>query len=381
MQQSAVTRPIKTARSPLGALITGLVAAVALVAGALVVAPAAQASAPAAVPLAASSRLASFDAEMLSLVNGARASAGVPTLHSASGLTSLAVWWSGKMADGATGYQLEHNPNAWTMVTQYGASNRTAWAENVASFSSGASAQAVFNAYMASPGHRANILSSKYHYIGVGTMSGSKGAFNTMEFTDKVDGAPAPSKSTTKKTTAKKTTTKATVTKTTKATTAKKTTAKAAPSTTRAPVTKATIDKTTTHAAPTTHAQTQPAVDRPQAMNNPQSVAKAAPKPQAGTLATSFGALGLPGAQVAIRKADCSTTVRSAKTGPDGRVSVTAVPGTYCAVVTALPDGVSTPKTVTFTVRAGQSFTVAWDNLQAAPPCWSARPEYLLSPV
>jgi hypothetical protein len=57
------------------------------------------------------------------------------------------------------------------------------------------------------------------------------------------------------------------------------------------------------------------------------------------------------------------------------------VPGTYCAVVIGLPDGVRTPKTVTFTVRAGQSFTVQWDDLQTAPARWNARPAYLLRPV
>ena len=375
MHRRAVLRPSEhrrpSDRSRRKGLLTGLVAACALVAGALVMAPAAQASA---VPLAASTRLASFDSEMLSLVNSARASAGVSTLHQASGLTSLAVWWSAKMADGDTGYQLEHNPNAWTMVTQYGASNRTAWAENVAGFSSGASAQAVFDAYMASPGHRANILSSKYHYIGVGTMSGSKGAYNTMEFTDKVDGAPAPRPSTSTTTTKSSTSTK---------TTARKTTTASKPSTTKAaPAPRTRTAPTTTPAAPVTHTQAASPPEKPQAMNNPQTVAKvAAPTPQSGTLATSFGALGLPGAHIAIRKADCSTTVRSATTRRDGRASVTAVPGTYCAVVTALPDGVRTPKTVTFTVRAGQTFTVQWDDLQVAPARWKARPAYLPSPV
>ena len=129
----------------------------------------------------------SFDDQMVSLINDARTRAGLTPVRSDPGLVSLASWWSREMADGATGYQLAHNPDAWTMVTEFGASNRTAWAENVAAFSTFASARAVFDAYMASPPHRANILSSRYRYIGVGTVSSSHGSFNTMEFTDKVD--------------------------------------------------------------------------------------------------------------------------------------------------------------------------------------------------
>jgi uncharacterized protein YkwD len=129
----------------------------------------------------------SFDTQMVTLINGARADAGLAPVQSDPGLVSLASWWSREMANGTTGYQLEHNPDAWTMVTEFGASNRTAWAENVAVFSTSASARAVFDAYMASPPHRANMLSSRYHYIGVGTVDSSHGSFNTMEFTDKVD--------------------------------------------------------------------------------------------------------------------------------------------------------------------------------------------------
>ena len=144
-------------------------------------------------PLTATA-LRSFDTQMIDLVNQARVAAGVPRVAEATGLTQLSVWWSAQMDSGATGYQLQHNPNAWTMVLTYGAANRTAWGENVASSSStGSSAQDIFSAYMNSPGHRANILSTKYRYIGMGTVGGAHGLYNTTEFTDAVQPGQAVS--------------------------------------------------------------------------------------------------------------------------------------------------------------------------------------------
>ncbi len=374
------------------ALAAAITALLALLAGALTTVPAAAASpAPSAAPLPASERLSSFDAQMLSLINGARASAGVSGLSQSGGLTSLAVWWSTKMADGATGYQLQHNPDAWTMVTQYGASNRTAWAENVAGFSASATAQQVFDAYMGSADHRANILSSKYHYVGVGTVAGSKGAFNTMEFTDRVDGAPAPKPSTSKPaptTSAKPApTTSAKPAPSTKPAPKPSTSAKPAPSTKAAPR----PSSTPVPAAPQTHAmepayspQQAPAQhqDAPARQNTDNKPAAATPVAVRGTLTAAFGALGLPGMKVAIRNADCrGDATATATTQRNGRVSVQAKPGTYCAVAVSAPDGVKLPKATTFTVRSGHAFTVTWNRLDTATIWWSARGTSLRCPV
>lgn len=130
---------------------------------------------------------ASFDAQMIAYINQARTARGLSALREASGLTILSAWWSKKMFDGATGGDLQHNPTAWTDVTKYGASNRRAWGENVAKLPAGTSAKALFDAYMASPGHRANILSPKYKFIGMGTIGDATGQYNTMEFTDQVE--------------------------------------------------------------------------------------------------------------------------------------------------------------------------------------------------
>jgi len=137
---------------------------------------------------AAPTRQAAFDKQMIALVNQARATKGLPAVLEAPGLTSLSVWWSTKMAAGGTGYVLKHNPDAWNMLPSYGAADRTSWGENVAKFSpSNVPAKDIFTAYMNSPGHRANILGASYRYIGMGTMVGPHGTFNTMTFTDKVD--------------------------------------------------------------------------------------------------------------------------------------------------------------------------------------------------
>jgi len=135
----------------------------------------------------AGQQMTSFDQTMITLVNQARAAAGVSQLTQASGLTQLAVWWSTQLSNGVTGFALAHNSNAWTMTATYGASNRTTWGENVAwSSSTAVSAIGIFTAYMHSPGHKANILSPNYRYIGMGTVGGSHGMFNTTEFTDAV---------------------------------------------------------------------------------------------------------------------------------------------------------------------------------------------------
>lgn len=159
-------------------MLIAVLATVGLIAGSVAIAPSASAA-----TRAMNARSAAFDWQMIDYVNQARVANGLPALREASGLTIMSAWWSQQMTDGATGGNLQHNPDAWTQVTSYGASNRRAWGENVAKMPIGTSAKALFDAYMASPGHRANILSPKYHFVGMGTV----GTFNTMEFTDQVE--------------------------------------------------------------------------------------------------------------------------------------------------------------------------------------------------
>jgi uncharacterized protein YkwD len=138
--------------------------------------------------LRAALEAATFDGEMMTLINQARASAGVPVLTDATGLDALASWWSGQMDAGITDNQLAHNPNAWTMLETYGASNRTTWGENVGwSSSTETTADQVLDAYMNSPAHKANILGQDFRYLGVGSVSGARGLWITVEFTDQVE--------------------------------------------------------------------------------------------------------------------------------------------------------------------------------------------------
>jgi len=133
-----------------------------------------------------------IDEEFFRLINGARASAGLAPVVAAPGLRNLSIWWSSRLADGATGCRLKHNPTAWQQLPEFGAGNRTTWAENVAKWSTDRySTQSIFNNYMASPGHRANILGANFRFVGVGTVSANSACagndFNTMTFTDRVD--------------------------------------------------------------------------------------------------------------------------------------------------------------------------------------------------
>jgi uncharacterized protein YkwD len=139
---------------------------------------------------AAPSQLTSFDQQLIKLVNQARSRAGLPAVVEARGLTRLSADWSTQMANQG---QLKHNPNAWTQLLSYGASNRTAWAENVARWSSEAyTPEETFAAYMASPGHKANILGAEYRYVGMGTITGvGEDDYNTMTFTDRVEAGQA----------------------------------------------------------------------------------------------------------------------------------------------------------------------------------------------
>ena len=101
---------------------------------------------------------AAEDADFVSRLNGARAAAGLPPLVVAGDLTSNATAHSQRMASSNT---LHHNPNLASQVT-----NWAALGENVGY---GGSVRSIHDALMASPGHRANILSSTFTEVGVGT--------------------------------------------------------------------------------------------------------------------------------------------------------------------------------------------------------------------
>jgi uncharacterized protein YkwD len=184
-------QPVTAMGRRLQALITMTVLLLGAVFQTVLITPAASAAAVAALPPVTQdvSPLSAFDAEILRLTNVQRAAAGLPALQEARGLDSLSTWWSKQEASGVTNGALAHNPNGYTMVLTYGASKRTFWGENVIRWSPNtATAQNIFDAYWASPTHKANLLSKSFGYVGLGTVTTSTGvSFNTMNFVDVVD--------------------------------------------------------------------------------------------------------------------------------------------------------------------------------------------------
>ncbi len=141
-------------------------------------------------------RVNAHEASMLYYVNSARKSYGLAALIAVPGTTDVARRWSATMAGSA---RLYHNPNLVSQVAGAGAGGWTAMAENVG-YASACDVKQLFNAYMASPGHRANILDRSMRYIGIGTyerpMSGwpCGQAWNTMDFVNYYTSSYGPSR-------------------------------------------------------------------------------------------------------------------------------------------------------------------------------------------
>ncbi len=124
-------------------------------------------------------QLNGVETKLVELINLARTTRGLPRLVVASGATDVARRWA---ATQATQRRMYHNPNYATQLSAAGSSQWRAAAENV-----GFSRDPVdlFNAYMNSPGHRANILSGSYRYLGIGWAElPDRSGYNTQNFVD-----------------------------------------------------------------------------------------------------------------------------------------------------------------------------------------------------
>ena len=127
-------------------------------------------TAPATTTTAAStgSYSASAESEFLSSINGLRSSKGLAGLASNGELNNYARWWAKQMAD--TGNFAHSNIasllNPWTVV-----------GENIGY---GPSVSAVFNALVASPGHYANMVDTRFTSVGVGAYVDSAGRIWTV---------------------------------------------------------------------------------------------------------------------------------------------------------------------------------------------------------
>ena len=113
-----------------------------------------------------SSSVLSVERQVITLVNEIRAQNGLSPLSENWQLSRVARYKSQDMAD--RNYFSHTSPtygSPFQMMQQFGITYRTA-GENIANGYS--TAQAVVNAWMNSPGHRANILNASYTQIGVG---------------------------------------------------------------------------------------------------------------------------------------------------------------------------------------------------------------------
>ena len=131
-----------------------------------VAAPAA-AEAPAPSPLVAPSSQNAAEARFLSLINGARAGAGLGALQLDGRLQSAARSWASQLSSDGS---LHHQD-----VSAFLDSWMTA-GENIAY---GPSADAMFDALINSPAHYANIMNGSFSAIGVGVVQGAGGTLWT----------------------------------------------------------------------------------------------------------------------------------------------------------------------------------------------------------
>ncbi len=118
----------------------------------------------------ARSRNAGAEAEVVPLTNADRAAAGLGALSRNSCLDSVASRFAEQMA--RTGV-LAHNPGSGAGVT--GCRAGATWGDNVG-MSSECDTALLEREWMASPGHRRNILTSAFTLIGVGAWTDETGA-------------------------------------------------------------------------------------------------------------------------------------------------------------------------------------------------------------
>ncbi len=122
---------------------------------------------------------AETEAQVLSLVNDERAQAGCHPLDTDPALAELAGDYSEEMAhEGFFAHTTPDGRDPWDRADAAGISGLGG--ENIARGQQ--DAQAVMDAWMHSPGHRANILNCDFTELGVGVHFGSGGPWWTQDF-------------------------------------------------------------------------------------------------------------------------------------------------------------------------------------------------------
>lgn len=125
-------------------------------------------------------RLNGFEAALVADINAARRQAGLRGLTVVPGATDVARRWSWHMASAQS---LEHNPALVSNLAHSGSNAWTMIAENVGMGPAG-NPEALFQAYMNSAPHKANILDGSSRYLGVGTVERNGISWNTLDFTN-----------------------------------------------------------------------------------------------------------------------------------------------------------------------------------------------------
>lgn len=123
---------------------------------------------------------ASYGSRLVALINDARAQHGLGALSVTSGTSQVAQQWSEHLASVQA---LSHNPNLQHDLETHGSPEWTAYGENVGAAPTD-NPDALFQAYMNSSEHRANILAGAYRFIGVGVVFNGREAWNTLDFVD-----------------------------------------------------------------------------------------------------------------------------------------------------------------------------------------------------
>lgn len=120
-----------------------------------------------------STAVSSYEQKVVELVNVERQKAGLPALKLDTAISNVARTKSKDMA--TNNYFAHQSPtygSAGDMLTKFGI-RWSAWGENIASGQR--TPESVVTAWMNSPGHRANIMSTNFSRIGVGYATNSNG--------------------------------------------------------------------------------------------------------------------------------------------------------------------------------------------------------------
>lgn len=119
-------------------------------------------------------------------INTLRAAKGVGALRTDPALTAVAARWTDRMVEAAG---ISHNPELGSQV----AASWVSLGENVGV---GTDVDALFQAFVDSPSHYANLVDPEYQYLAVATRWGPDGRlYTTHLFMSVADAAPSPAPS------------------------------------------------------------------------------------------------------------------------------------------------------------------------------------------